>query len=867
MARRSKRLSSRNGGKERGAEPETKELMDVDEQKDQNMEIDAEVAKTNERIATTHCGHVKSIGLLTKGSFKKSEKSRCTECSPAASGRWLCLHPSCIDSITLCGSKNGEQQHATEHYQNDPSHCVMLNTSNMRVFCFICNVEVDKNNNEPPLTNELLNCLTEIRKTEPRNGSSKTKAKAQNPIEIAVELADTKGELLDRSSIQNRPYVKEMEDEFEADFPKGLTGLNNCGNTCYFNAVIQSLSNCPPFSDFFRGKGDLRQFSIREPRAANTMAQLIQNLWSAQRLPSISPISMLKKVAEAHAQFRGTQQQDAQELMRCLLQLLHTELSRPKYEHELNIARSFHRDTKRRRNWTISGSNDRNFDGADSGWSSEGDTPSSSADSRSTKRKKGEKRQQHANKLIGYTSIISDIFDGQLTSTVRCLTCKNTSTTKETFQDLSLPIPSKKQLDKIASEKDEGVSSFATDDSGSLWSWLTWLYTFAPYSFFSSESISLEDCLSVFFTPDKLCGDDMYSCEKCAKLRNGIKTVRISHLPEVLCIHIKRFRHDPSGSTNHKISSRVNFPLCGLDMSPFSDSDESALYDLCSFISHEGGSAESGHYISYARNEIDGNWYEFDDSIVTKLDTAYLMTKEAYVLFYQRRATEECEITKEHVRFALSPENVTLPKSTTHCCISTEWLNKFNTFSCVGPINNYDFLCVHGNLLPSRSAHISSLCTHIHVSLWEFLTNRFGGGPMTRELHHCLVCDQKWKQLQERKKTELEKFKQIEQTMDAWQRDGLEKCLYAHYLPPFMISRNWFSSWINFVHDPLAEPPGTIDNNMILRKNDQNQFFLLPNGNSIPLDRELFLFLKQIYGGGPEVNNSKFALFFINHRT
>lgn len=71
-------------------------------------------------------------------------------------------------------------------------------------------------------------------------------------------------------------------------------------------------------------QGDLRQFSIREPRAANTMAQLIQNLWSAQRLPSISPISMLKRVAEAHAQFRGTQQQDAQELMRCLLQLLHT---------------------------------------------------------------------------------------------------------------------------------------------------------------------------------------------------------------------------------------------------------------------------------------------------------------------------------------------------------------------------------------------------------------------------------------------------------------------------------------------------------------------------------------------------------------
>ncbi|KIH42782.1 hypothetical protein ANCDUO_27229, partial [Ancylostoma duodenale] len=33
-----------------------------------------------------------------------------------------------------------------------------------------------------------------------------------------------------------------------------LTGLFNLGNTCYFNAAIQVLSNCPPFSDYFRDK-------------------------------------------------------------------------------------------------------------------------------------------------------------------------------------------------------------------------------------------------------------------------------------------------------------------------------------------------------------------------------------------------------------------------------------------------------------------------------------------------------------------------------------------------------------------------------------------------------------------------------------
>ena len=41
-----------------------------------------------------------------------------------------------------------------------------------------------------------------------------------------------------------------------------------------------------------------------------------------------------------------------------------------------------------------------------------------------------------------YRSVITDIFDGKLNSSVQCLTCDRVSTTTESFQDLSLPIPS-----------------------------------------------------------------------------------------------------------------------------------------------------------------------------------------------------------------------------------------------------------------------------------------------------------------------------------------------------------------------------------------------------------------------------------------
>lgn len=45
-----------------------------------------------------------------------------------------------------------------------------------------------------------------------------------------------------------------------------------------------------------------------------------------------------------------------------------------------------------------------------------------------------------------HRSIISDVFDGKLLSSVQCLTCDRISTREETFQDLSLPIPGKDHL-------------------------------------------------------------------------------------------------------------------------------------------------------------------------------------------------------------------------------------------------------------------------------------------------------------------------------------------------------------------------------------------------------------------------------------
>jgi ubiquitin carboxyl-terminal hydrolase 20/33 len=70
--------------------------------------------------------------------------------------------------------------------------------------------------------------------------------------------------------------------------------------------------------------------------------------------------------------------------------------------------------------------------------------------------------------------------------------------------------------------------------------WLSWMMDLMK-GFIWSQTIKLTECLTAFFSDDDLKGDNMYSCEKCKKLTNGVKYSKLLDLPETLIIHLKRF--------------------------------------------------------------------------------------------------------------------------------------------------------------------------------------------------------------------------------------------------------------------------------------------------------------------------------------
>nr|XP_060620481.1 ubiquitin carboxyl-terminal hydrolase 43 [Anolis sagrei ordinatus] len=167
------------------------------------------------------------------------------------------------------------------------------------------------------------------------------------------------------------------------------------------------------------------------------------------------------------------------------------------------------------------------------------------------------------------------------------------------------------------------------------------------------HSCTLDECFQLYTKEEQLAPDDAWRCPHCQVLQQGMVKLSLWTLPDILIIHLKRFRQ--VGEQRHKLSTLVRFPLYGLDMAPHvakrsrgskwgpwkqptpEGSQCNFLYDLYAVCNHHG-SMQGGHYTAYCRNALDGHWYSYDDSTVEAVLEDEVSTRGAYILFYQRRS-------------------------------------------------------------------------------------------------------------------------------------------------------------------------------------------------------------------------------------
>eukprot|EP01105_Mastigella_eilhardi_P014361 TRINITY_DN3272_c0_g1_i6.p1 TRINITY_DN3272_c0_g1~~TRINITY_DN3272_c0_g1_i6.p1 ORF type:complete len:2846 (+),score=628.82 TRINITY_DN3272_c0_g1_i6:898-8538(+) len=211
---------------------------------------------------------------------------------------------------------------------------------------------------------------------------------------------------------------------------------------------------------------------------------------------------------------------------------------------------------------------------------------------------------------------------------------------------------------------------------------------------------SVLESLDAFVLGDQLTGDNKYFCEKCSKKVDAVKRDCLQHLPRTLVVHCKRFEFDLELMRRIKVDDRYEFPL-RLNLEPYTkeglaqrekkdggssyptDGVDSPAptpsltpspasssmspppqgcceYELSGVLVHMG-TADYGHYYSYARDRRTGDWLCFNDTCVEKFDPAMVAeqcyggvdpsatstwvrprTYSAYMLFYQ-----QCEQKKQ----------------------------------------------------------------------------------------------------------------------------------------------------------------------------------------------------------------------------
>ena len=193
-----------------------------------------------------------------------------------------------------------------------------------------------------------------------------------------------------------------------------------------------------------------------------------------------------------------------------------------------------------------------------------------------------------------YSKLV-ETFVGQIVSTLTCSVCGEVSTVFEYFWDLSVPLAS-----------------------------------------------SVSRCLEKFTSTEILDGHDRPKCEKCNEKRKMTKQYKLWKLPEILIIHLKRFK---AGDTRRKDDSNVKIDSTISVRNFLHDKAESILgssacrnsnYQIYAVSNHMGGTG-GGHYTASCKG-VDGKWRYFNDSSVSEMSSSQVQSSDAYVLFYEKSA-------------------------------------------------------------------------------------------------------------------------------------------------------------------------------------------------------------------------------------
>ncbi|ESO89287.1 hypothetical protein LOTGIDRAFT_229162 [Lottia gigantea] len=376
---------------------------------------------------------------------------------------WVCLQ---------CGNqgcdRNSKDKHALKHYETPHSqcHCITVNLTTWACWCYTCDDDVAVENSK-----RIQECVEFLRKQSGLPRSDQTSS-ARRPLSV-----------LNTSQPKVEPSSESTKEKSRTVIPKAsssvvclkVKGLCNLGNTCFFNAVMQNLSQSHSLESLLVEKTDkgkcirlpghtiidvessgsseededditnkeLANIDIVPGEAGPLTQSLLSFLQDMNKTGSksssnniVNPSPLFGQICKKAPRFKGFQQQDSHELLRYLLDVIRTEEIK---RCQAGILKKFNVNSK-----TVD-------------------------DETKIKVKEYGRQVKH--------TFIDSLFGGQLVSTVMCEECKHISQIFEPFLDLSLPVteekPSrpnsmigtkKKSMDEVDDSHTKAVDGFAAKD-------------------------------------------------------------------------------------------------------------------------------------------------------------------------------------------------------------------------------------------------------------------------------------------------------------------------------------------------------------------------------------------------------------------